>query len=285
MKTVICRLDLGYTRIAGYTLYDDVTEEFHETTPREVKELIKKDQVNGLKLVNDEIVLDTEGFNQRNLMIKSAVGKYRPLHETDSLVTRMYAVLDVVDNGGELMYEVITNYCGRKLMTEEFVRTLSSIGYVAGAIITDEKIKLLNKKFSNQSNEEKHEKEDEYRDIDEISDAGDVLSIEEEVILGKMALEDKEDAELKEEIKPEEKVTEVTNIKEDTTDKADIEPEKLEFTSSEVKMAEVKKEGDVKQTVENENKTKDDVVQASDDQDKTEEKKPVTHKKKGKAKK
>ena len=51
-------------------------------------------------------------------MIKSAVGKYRPLYDTDSLVTRMYAVLDVVDNGGELMYEVITNYCGRKLMTE-----------------------------------------------------------------------------------------------------------------------------------------------------------------------
>lgn len=283
MKTVICRLDLGYTRIAGYTLYDDLTEEFHETTPREVKELIKKEQVNGLKLVNDEIVLDTEGFNQRNLMIKSAVGKYRPLHETDSLVTRMYAVLDVVDNGEELKYEVITNYCGRKLMTEEFVRTLNSIGYVAGAIITDEKIKLLNKKFSTQSNEEKHEKEDEYRDIDEISDAGDVLSIEEEVILGKIALEDKEDVEIA--VEPEEKVTEVTNIKEDTTDKADIEPEKLEFTSSEVKMAEVKKEGNVKQTVENENKTKDDVVQASDDQDKTEEKKPVTHKKKGKAKK
>jgi len=285
MKTVICRLDLGYTRIAGYTLYDDVTEEFHETTPREVKELIKKDQVNGLKLVNDEIVLDTEGFNQRNLMIKSAVGKYRPLYDTDSLVTRMYAVLDVVDNGGELMYEVITNYCGRKLMTEEFVRTLSSIGYVAGAIITDEKIKLLNKKFSNQSNEEKHEKEDEYRDIDEISEAGDVLSIEEEVILGKMALEDKEDTELKEEIKPEEKVTEVTNIKEDTVDKNDIEPEKIEFTGSEVEMADVKDEGNVELAVENVNKTKDDVVQASDDQDKTEEKKPVTHKKKGKAKK
>ena len=127
MKTVICRLDLGYTRVAGYTLYDDVTEEFHETTPREVKELIRKNQVNGLKLVDGGIVLDEEGFNQRNLMIKSAVGKYRPLYDTDSLVTRMYAVLDVVDNGGELMYEVITNYCGRKLMTEEFVRTLSSI--------------------------------------------------------------------------------------------------------------------------------------------------------------
>lgn len=285
MKTVVCRLDLGYTRVAGYTLYDDVTEEFHETTPREVKELIRKNRVNGLKLADGEIVLDEEGFNQRNLMIKSAVGKYRPLYDTDSLVTRMYAVLDVVDCGGELMYEVITNYCGRKLMTEEFVRTLSSIGYVAGVIITDEKIKLLNKKFSNQSNEEKHEKEDEYRDIDEISEADDVLSIGEEVILGKIALEDKVDTELKEEVKLEEKVIEVTNIEEGSVDKADIEPEKLEFTSSEVEMAEVKEEGNVEQTVENENQTEDDGVQTSDDQDKTGEEKEVTHKKRSRAKK
>ena len=64
MKTVICRLDLGYTRVAGYTLYDDVTEEFHETTPREVKELIRKNQVNGLKLVDGGIVLMKKGFNQ-----------------------------------------------------------------------------------------------------------------------------------------------------------------------------------------------------------------------------
>ena len=58
MKTVICRLDLGYTRIAGYLLYDSITQEFVETTPREVKELIKKDMVNGLKLLNNQIELD-----------------------------------------------------------------------------------------------------------------------------------------------------------------------------------------------------------------------------------
>lgn len=219
MKTVICRLDLGYTRVAGYTLYDDVTEEFHETTPREVKELIKNNQVNGLRLVDDEIVLDTEGFNQRNLMIKTAVGKYRPLYNTDSLVNRMYTVLDVVDCGGILMYEVITNYCGRKLMTEEFIRTLSSIGYVAGAIITDTEINLCNKKLSNQSIVEKHEREDEYKDIDEISEADLVISIEEEIEQGKAVVEEKENAEVKEEVKSDKKVTEVTNTEEGAVDK------------------------------------------------------------------
>ena len=293
MKTVICRIDLGYTRIAGYTLYDDVTEEFHETTPREVKELIKNNQVNGLKLVDGEIVLDTEGFNQRNLMIKSAVGKYRPLYDTDSLVTRMYAVLDVVDCGGEFKYEVITNYCGRKLMTEEFVRTLSSIGYVAGIKITDEKIKLLNKKFSNQSIEEKHEKDEEYKEINEISEADAVISIEKEVEQGKAAIEEKEDTKAKEKVKSKkkeqtenkeqskEKVTEVTKIEVGTVDKTDIKQEKGKFTSSE----KVKDEGKVEPAAKETNQTKDDVDNTSDDKNKTKKEKIETPKKKTRAKK
>lgn len=274
MKTVICRLDLGYTRVAGYTLYDDVTEEFHETTPREVKELIKKDQVNGLKIVDGEIVLDTEGFNQRNLMIKSAVGKYRPLYDTDSLVTRMYAVLDVVDCGGELMYEVITNYCGRKLMTEEFVRTLSSIGYVAGIKITDEKIILCNKKLSNIekpiSNDDKAE---EYKEINEMTEADGVLSIEEEVILGKIILEDKEHTGVIEVVKSEEKVTEVTN-KEGT----------IEFNSL-GGLEEVENRGNIDSVVENIEQIESTDTNTYDDQEKAEEETPVAPKKRNRAKK
>lgn len=306
MKTVICRLDLGYTRIAGYTLYDDVTEEFHETTPREVKEFIKKNEVNGLKLVNDEIILDVEGFNQRNLMIKTAVGKYRPLFDANSLVTRMYAILDVVDCGGEFKYEVITNYCGRKLMTEEFIRTLNKMGYVAGAVITDEKIKLLNRKFLNQSIEEKQEKAEEYRDIDETSEAETVISIEEEVEQGKAAIEEVEQSEVKEEDKPEEKehvdepeqseseeqteekVTEVTDIEDGTLESVDSEPEKIEFTGSEVEMAEVKGEDNVEPAAEDVVDTDNAGEQSSDDQEKAEgekEEKGVTSKKRSRAKK
>ena len=274
MKTVICRLDLGYTRVAGYTLYDDVTEEFHETTPREVKELIRKNQVNGLKLVDGGIVLDEEGFNQRNLMIKSAVGKYRPLYDTDSLVTRMYAVLDVVDNGGELMYEVITNYCGRKLMTEEFVRTLSSIGYVAGIKITDEKIILCNKKLSNiEKPIANDDKAEEYKEINEITEADGVLSIEEEVILGKIILEDKEHTGVIEEVKSEEKVTEVTN-KEGT----------IEFNSL-GGLEEVENRGNIDSVVENIEQIESTDTNTYDDQEKAEEETPVAPKKRSRAKK
>lgn len=34
MKFAVCVLSLGYTRLAGITLYDSVTRDFTETTPR-----------------------------------------------------------------------------------------------------------------------------------------------------------------------------------------------------------------------------------------------------------
>lgn len=185
MKTVICRLDLGYTRIAGYTLYDDITEEFYETTPREVKELIRKEGINGLKLENNEIVLDEEGFNQKNLMIRSGVGKYRPLNSTDTLINRMYAVVDAVDYGGEIRYEVITNYCGRKLMTEEFIRTLNTLGNVAGIVVTSTKIELCNQKFNKPLTPKElliiRNRDPIYKELNETAEADKLITIEEEV--------------------------------------------------------------------------------------------------------
>ena len=45
MKTAVCRIDLGYTRIAGYVLYDSKSLEFEETTPREVEKLNRKNKI------------------------------------------------------------------------------------------------------------------------------------------------------------------------------------------------------------------------------------------------
>lgn len=144
-RTVICRLDLGYTRISGFTLYDGSSKEFQEKTPKEVKELIKKGQVNGLKLVNGEIELDKEGFNQQNLMIKTGVGKYRQLHEKDTLINCMYAVVKVIKNDKETVYEVINNRYARVKIIEDKLKVLYDIGgFIAGVIIEKNKIKICN---------------------------------------------------------------------------------------------------------------------------------------------
>lgn len=132
MKILANRIDLGLTRIAGFNLYCSESRAFEETTPKDVKALIKRNQVNGLKLVNGEIVLDTEGFNMRNLMVKSGVGKYRSLFPADTMVNCMYAVVRVIDTDNGRIYETVNNKCARVKVTPEKLNMLMEMGYVAG---------------------------------------------------------------------------------------------------------------------------------------------------------
>lgn len=143
MKTAVCRIDLGVTRIAGYTLYDETTREFQETTPKEVKALILADQVNGLKLADGEIALDDEGFNMQNMMIKSAVGKYRMLCPVNnSLVNCTYAVVRMLKTDNGPVYETVSNKCARVKVPPERLKMMMEIGYVAGARLADGDIQL-----------------------------------------------------------------------------------------------------------------------------------------------
>ncbi|GAB6152557.1 hypothetical protein JCM17380_13070 [Desulfosporosinus burensis] len=140
-KTAINRIDLGMTRIAGWNLFDEVSRQFEETTPREVKDLIKRGLVNGLKLNNGQIELDTDGFNMRNLKIKSAVGKFRTLYPADSMMN-MYAVVRVIEtDDGCKLYETISNKCDRKKITHERLNMMIEMGYyVAGVRLVEGKI-------------------------------------------------------------------------------------------------------------------------------------------------
>lgn len=142
MKTTIVRLDLGMSRIAGFTVYDDITKEFQEKTPKEITTLIKKNELNGLKLVNNKIELDTEGFNMKNLMIKSGVGKFRKMHETDTIINCMYAVVRVIKFDDNTVYEVINNRCARIKIDENRIKMLYEIGYVAGIILVKNRIDI-----------------------------------------------------------------------------------------------------------------------------------------------
>lgn len=133
MRTAICRLDLGFTRVAGFTVYNAANKDFDETTPKDVKDLIKQVGVNGLRLNKDgDIELDTEGFNMHNLMVKSACGKYRTLYPTTSIVNCMYAVVRLIETDNGRLYEVINNKCGRVKITPDRLKILIEVGCVAG---------------------------------------------------------------------------------------------------------------------------------------------------------
>lgn len=142
MKTVVSRIDLGMTRIAGYTLYDEMSHEFLEVTPKEVKALISCGQVNGLKLINGEIELDRESFNMSNLMVKSGVGKFRTLFPSSSMTNCMYAVARVIQTDNGNLYEIVSNKCARVTVAIEHLKMLMEIGYVAGVKMLNQKIEI-----------------------------------------------------------------------------------------------------------------------------------------------
>ena len=140
MKTVACRIDLGYTRIAGYTLFDQETLNFEETTPREVENLIKRHQVNGLILnENGDVVPDMEGWNLGNMKIKSGVGNYRNFNTENPKSDTIYSVTRAIKlNDSDTLYEVINNKCGRVMMTGKHLAVLASMAWVGGIRVNEE---------------------------------------------------------------------------------------------------------------------------------------------------
>lgn len=160
-KTVACRLDLGMTRIAGYTLYDPNSMEFHETTPREVENLVKKGLVNGLVFSKDGgLVPDMDGWSMGNLKIKSAVGRYRDMDTEKTKGDTIYSVvraIQITGMGGDssqdtdagnsqtsaasepvYIYEVINNRCARSFYTRKQLVGLANFAWVGGIRVNQE---------------------------------------------------------------------------------------------------------------------------------------------------
>lgn len=148
MRYAVSLIYLGYTRNSGAVLFDSNTKEFLDSTPAEVRRLIDLGLVKGLKWRNGdegpEFVVDTEGFNQQNIPVKSA-NKFRPyLNDVPGApINSMYTVVRVLDTDyrGRL-YEVVSNKCARIKITEQNLRELSQLTNIAGVWIKDDEIKV-----------------------------------------------------------------------------------------------------------------------------------------------
>ena len=140
MKTVACRIDLGYTRIAGYTLYDTESLEFQETTPKDVEKLIHGGKVNGLAFDDEgKVIPDMHGWNLGNIKIKSGVGNYRNFNTDDPRGDTVYNVVRAFDvEGMGRIYEVINNRCARKFHTGKQLVVLSQMAWVGGIMVDDD---------------------------------------------------------------------------------------------------------------------------------------------------
>ena len=83
MRYAVSVMMLGYTRLSGLVAFNSETKEFEEITPAVARNMIEHKQIKGVKWKNNddggEFIVDTEGFNQKDIPIKTAVGKFRSM--------------------------------------------------------------------------------------------------------------------------------------------------------------------------------------------------------------
>lgn len=140
-KTAVALLYAGYKRMAGILVYDPATKGFEEITVNVARQLVRQGEVNGLRW-EDTLCLE-EAFNQMDIPVKTAVGKYRSFLESTEDVKPMYSLVRVIDTDyrGRL-YEVVSNKCARLKMEEERLRKLTAITKVAGCIVSKNEIRI-----------------------------------------------------------------------------------------------------------------------------------------------
>lgn len=140
MKFAVCVISLGYTRLAGITLYDSQSRDFTETTPRVARELMKKGLVKGVLWDEKEnmFVPDPE-FGMTDILVKTGVGKYRPLlNDVPGMpIYSSYTLVRVLETNKGRLFELISNKCQRVKISEEALIGLSKIGNIGGVIITE----------------------------------------------------------------------------------------------------------------------------------------------------
>ena len=140
---------LGYTRCNNVCVYNPESGGFDDLTPAEARRYIDRKQLKGVLWRNGdegpEFYPDANGFNQKDIMIKSA-NKFRPmLHDVlaGNPVNSFLTVVRVLDTDyrGRL-YEVVSNKYSRLKITEQNLRELNEITVIAGVWITDNEIKV-----------------------------------------------------------------------------------------------------------------------------------------------
>lgn len=145
MYYAVSIMALGYTRVNGVQAYNDATREFLEITPAQARKLIDEKFLKGLTWRNGdegpEFVCDEEGWNQKDIPVKTACGKFRA-YVNDladvSHINSMFSLVRIIDTDyrGRL-FEVVSNKCCRVKMTAEQLIELNKISNIAGVRIDE----------------------------------------------------------------------------------------------------------------------------------------------------
>jgi hypothetical protein len=144
MLYAVSIMALGFTRINGVVAYNSETREFLELTPAYARKLIDSNLLIGLKWKNSdkgtEFICDLEGWNQQDIPVRTACGKFRPyINDVPGVEVRsMYTLVRVLDTDyrGRL-YEVVSNKACRVKLNEQAIKELNTMTNIAGLRISE----------------------------------------------------------------------------------------------------------------------------------------------------
>jgi hypothetical protein len=144
MLYAVSIMALGYTRINGVVAYNNETREFLEITPAYARKLIDSNLLKGLKWKNSdkgtEFICDLEGWNQQDIPVRTACGKFRPyLNDYPGVeIKSMYTLVRVLDTDyrGRL-YEIVSNKACRVKLNEQAIKELNTMTHIAGMKISE----------------------------------------------------------------------------------------------------------------------------------------------------
>ena len=138
-KIVVNQVNQFGCRIQGYEVLDTSKGEILGMTEKDIRKSIEKGEpVYGLTLNQDtdELVLDEEGFCQKDIMVKTTLKNMKPLKDEEAAANVFFTLIGVKDSK-DGRYELMNSRFGRSEVSIDKLMTLLEMGLIQGGCKLD----------------------------------------------------------------------------------------------------------------------------------------------------
>lgn len=138
-KIVVNQVNQFGCRIQGYEVFDSAKGEIIGLTEKDIRKLIEKNEsVYGLTLNRDtdELVLDEEGFCQKDIMVKTTLKNMKPLKDEEAAANVFFTLIGVKDSK-DGRYELMNSRFGRSEVSIDKIMVLLGMGLIQGGCKLD----------------------------------------------------------------------------------------------------------------------------------------------------
>ena len=138
-KIVVNQVNQFGCRIQGYEVFDSAKGEILGMTEKDIRKSIEKGEpVYGLTLNQDtdELVLDEEGFCQKDIMVKTTLKNMKPLKDEEAAANVFFTLIGVKDSK-DGRYELMNSRFGRSEVSIDKIMVLLGMGLIQGGCKLD----------------------------------------------------------------------------------------------------------------------------------------------------